>query len=60
MASHLAWTSGKLEMPKVWCKHKEIFLFQSIDQIMFKYKIQKQNVLINYLTQDKNSGNTIH
>ena len=27
---------------------------------MFRYKYHEQNILINYLTPDKKSGNTIH
>ena len=60
MASHLAWTSGNWKCQKCGASIKKIFLFQSIDKIMFQYKNLEQNILLNYLTIDKKIGNTIH
>ena len=59
MASHLAWTSGNWKCQR--CSASiDNFFFQSIDKIMFQYKNLEQNILINDLTPDKKSGNTIH
>ena len=54
-ASHLTQTSGNWK-----CQSKEIFLFQNIDQIMSRHTNREQNILRNYLTPDKKSGNTFN
>ena len=52
MASHFAWTSGNWKCKRRGASIKKYVLFQRIDKIMFQYKNQEQNILINYLTPE--------